>query len=149
MPRHQKRKGCKHFLTQIMHLTQQIESQSEDLYFNSIKQRSVARSITEAGYIALSMASRQLIWTHRVVSIIEGTLEELAVPLLFGDNKVFIQVLKGVSKTAMIKHIDKSFHQVVDKVKKGSMKLFWVLGEEILADVDLSTDKSRLNMLDE
>ena len=33
-----------------------------------------------------------------------------------------------------IKHIDTSFHQVVDEVKKGSIKLFLVPGEEMLAD---------------
>ena len=55
--------------------------------FNSTKQRSVAGSTTEAEYIALSLASRQAIWTRRVVSSIKDTLEELAVPLLFGDNK--------------------------------------------------------------
>lgn len=39
--------------------------------FNSTKQRSVAGSTTEAEYIALSMASRQAIWTRRLVSSIE------------------------------------------------------------------------------
>ena len=102
--------------------------------FNSTKQRSVAGSTTEAEYIALSLASRQAIWTRRVVSSIEGTPEELAVPLLFGDNKASLQLSKGVSNTSKIKHIDTSFHQVVDEVKKGSIKLFWVPGEEMLAD---------------
>ena len=57
------------------------------IFFNSTKQRSVAVSTTEAEYIALSLAFRKAIWTCRVVSSIEGTPEELAVPLLFGDNK--------------------------------------------------------------
>ncbi len=102
--------------------------------FKSTKQISVVGSTTEAEYFALSLASRQAIWTRRVVSSIEGTPEELAVPLLFGDNKASLQLSKGVSNTSKIKHIDTSFHQVVDEVKKGSIKLFWVPGKEMLAD---------------
>ncbi len=49
--------------------------------FNDTKQRSVAGSTTEAELIALSIAFRQDIWTHQVVSNIEGISEELTVPL--------------------------------------------------------------------
>ncbi len=104
------------------------------VFFNSTKQRSFTGSTTEAEYITLSLASRQAIWTRRVVSSIEGTPEELAVPLLFGDNKASLQISKGVSNTSKIKHIDTSFYQVVNEVKKGSIKLFWVPWEETLAD---------------
>ena len=102
--------------------------------FNSTKQRSVAGSTTEAEYIALSLASRQAIWTCRLVSSIEGTSTNSAVPLLFGDNKASLQLSKGVSNTSKIKHIDISFHQIIDEVKNGSIKLFWIPSEEMLAD---------------
>ena len=107
---------------------------SRAVFFNNTKQRSFAGSTTEAEYIALSLASRQAIWTRRVVSSIEGTPEELAVPLLFGDNKASLQLSKEVSNTSKIKHIDTSFYQVVNEVQKGSIKLFWVPWEEMLAD---------------
>ncbi len=80
------------------------------------------------------MASRQAIWTRQVVSSTEGTPKELAVPLLFGDNKASLQLSKGVSNMSKIKHINTSFHQVVNEVKKGSIKLIWVPKEEMLAD---------------
>ena len=102
--------------------------------FSSTKQRSVAGSTTEAEYIALSLASRQAIWTRRLVSSIEGTSGSSSVPLLFGDNKASLQLSKGVSNTSKIKHIDTSFHQIIDEVKNGSIKLFWVPSEEMLAD---------------
>lgn len=31
-----------------------------------------------------------------------------------------------------IKHIDTSFHQIINEVKKESIKLFWALGKEML-----------------
>ena len=102
--------------------------------FSSTKQRSVAGSTTEAEYIALSLASRQASWTRRLVSSIEGTPTNSAIPLLFGDNKASLQLSRGVSNTSKIKHIDTSFHQIIDEVKNGSIKLFWVPSEEMLAD---------------
>lgn len=102
--------------------------------FSSTKQRSVAGSTTEAKYVALSLASRQAIWTRRLVSSIEGTPTNSVIPLLFGDNKASLQLSRGVSNTSKIKHIDTSFHQIIDEVKNGSIKLFWVPSEEMLAD---------------
>lgn len=102
--------------------------------FRSTKQRSVASFTTEAKYIALSLAFRQAIWTWYLISSIEGTLENFAVLLLFGDNKASLQLLKGVSNISKIKHIDTSFHQIVDKVKNGAIKLFWIPNEDILVD---------------
>ena len=102
--------------------------------FSSTKQRSVTGYTTEAEYIALSLASRQAIWTCRLVSSIEGTSGSSAVPFLFGNNKASLQLPKRVSNTSKIKHIDTSFHQVIDEVKNGSIKPFWVLSEEMLAD---------------
>lgn len=102
--------------------------------FNNTKQGSVAGSTIEAEYIPLSIASRQAIWTRWMISSIEGTPEDSPVPLLFGDNKATSQLSKGVSNTSKIKHIDTSFHQIVDEVKKGSIKLFWIPSEEMLAD---------------
>ena len=96
------------------------------VFLNSTKKRSVVGSTTIAEYIALSMTSRQ------VVSSIEGTPEELAVPLKFGVNNASLQLSKGVSNTPKIKHFDTSFPQIVDEVKKGSIKLFWVLEKKCL-----------------
>ena len=82
----------------------------------------------------MNLASRQAIKTRRLVSSIEGTSTNLAVSLLFGDNKALLQLSKGVSNTSKIKHIDISFHQIIDEVKNGLIKLFWIPSEEMLVD---------------
>jgi hypothetical protein len=43
---------------------------------------------------------------------------EQAVPLLLGDNKGAVQLIRGVSNTSKIEHIDTTFHHFVDKVKE-------------------------------
>jgi hypothetical protein len=56
------------------------------------------------------------------------------VPLLLGDNKGAVQLTRGVSNTSKIKHIDTAFHHVVDEVKEGRIQVYWVPGENMLAD---------------
>lgn len=58
--------------------------------FNSIKQRFVAGFITEAEYIALSLVFCQVIWTCHFVFCIEGISINLAIPLLFDNNKALL-----------------------------------------------------------
>jgi Reverse transcriptase (RNA-dependent DNA polymerase)/gag-polypeptide of LTR copia-type len=104
--------------------------------FSSCKLKSVARSTAEAEYIALSDAAKQAIWTRKIVAMIEGQEENEAnpVPILFGDNKGAIQLTRGLSNTSKIKHVDTAFHHVVDEVKQGSIKIYWIPGKMMLAD---------------
>lgn len=102
--------------------------------FSSPKQRSVAGYTIEAKYIILNLVSRLAIWICRLVSSIEGTTRRLAVLLLFGDNKALLKLSKGVSNISKIKHIDTSFHQIIDILKNGSIKIFSVPNKEILVD---------------
>lgn len=51
---------------------------------------------------------------------------------MFDDNKALLQLSKEVSNTSNIKHINTSFHQIINKVKNGLIKLFWVFSEEML-----------------
>lgn len=80
------------------------------VYFSSTKQRFFAYSIIEAKYIALSLASQQGIWTCHLVFSIEGTPRNLAVLLLFSDNKALLQLSKGIFNTSKIKYINKNFY---------------------------------------
>lgn len=88
----------------------------------------------ETEYIPLNIASRQAIWTCYIISNIEKTLKYLPISLIVGNNKVSLQLLKSFSNISKIKHIDTSFYQIVYKVKKGFIKLFWLPNEEMLAD---------------
>lgn len=48
---------------------------------------------------------------------------EEPVLVLFGDNKAFIQLEKGISNIRKIKHIDIEFHKFKDKSVKDTMLL--------------------------
>lgn len=102
--------------------------------FSSTKQRSVAGSTIEAKYIALSLTFQQAIWTCYLVSSIKINPTNLAISLLFSDNKVSLQLSREVSNTSKIKHIDTNSHHIIHEIKNGSIKLFWVSSQEKLAD---------------
>jgi hypothetical protein len=101
----------------------------------SKKMNSVARSTTEAETVGMSEALKQVIWLRRLIAILEGHQNELAtIPMLFGDNKGAVQGTRGSSNTSKIKHIDIAHHHIIDEVKKGTIKTYWVPGEHMLAD---------------
>lgn len=99
----------------------------------SKKMKSVARSTTEAEYVGMGEATKAALWGRRLLAELEGKGEQ-AVPLLLGDNKGAVQLTRGVSNTSKIKHIDIAFHHVVDEVKQGRIQVYWVPGENMLAD---------------
>ena len=99
----------------------------------SKKMKSVARSTTEAEYVGMGEATKAALWGRRLLAELEGKGEQ-AVPLLLGDNKGAVQLTRGVSNTSKIKHIDTAFHHVVDEVKEGRIQVYWVPGENMLAD---------------
>ena len=99
------------------------------------KMGSVARSTNEAETVGLSEDLKQIIWLRRLISILEGHQNEMAtVSMLYGDNKGAVQGTHGASNTSKIKHIDIAHHHIVDEVKKGKIRTYWVPGEHMLAD---------------
>ena len=101
----------------------------------SKKMKAVARSTTEAETVGMSEALKQVIWLRRLIAILEGHQNELVtVPMLYGDNKGAVQGTQGASNTSKIKHIDIAHHHIIDEVKKGTIKTYWVPGEHMLAD---------------
>ncbi|KJZ78398.1 hypothetical protein HIM_02436 [Hirsutella minnesotensis 3608] len=99
----------------------------------SKKMKSVARSTTEAEYVGMGEATKAALWGRRLLAELEGKGEQ-TVPLLLGDNKGAVQLTRGVSNTSKIKHVDIAFHHVVDEVKEGRIQVYWVPGENMLAD---------------
>ena len=124
----------------------------------SSKQQSVAGSTTQAEFLALSVAAKHSMWMSNLVAIFEGReADEIeGVPLLFGDNRASIQLTKGVSNTSKVKHVDVAFFHILDEVKKGKVKAYWVPGGDQLADgftkplprIAFERNRERIGLLD-
>jgi hypothetical protein len=102
----------------------------------STKQKSVAKSTTQAEYVGLSDAAREALWLRDMIAFLRcsGRKEKRIVPMIFGDNEASIQLARGLSNTGKIKHVDTAFHHILDETREGNLKIFWVPGKHMLAD---------------
>ena len=110
----------------------------------STKQKGVSKGTTEAEYIAMSDAAKRALWARMILAFLEGhpiewdddgdSHSELPAALLFGDNKAAVILSQGLKNTSSIRHIRTSYHHILDEVKHGSIKTYWVPGKDMLAD---------------
>jgi hypothetical protein len=75
--------------------------------WQSAKQKVVALSSCEAGYIAASMAATQGVWLSRLMEEMLG--KESDTPLLYVDNKATISLIKNPVMHDQSKHIEIRF----------------------------------------
>lgn len=94
----------------------------------------MTRSTTAAEYISVSNSLELTLWATQIIAHLEGKPIQRNIPLLFCDNKGAVQLSKGISNTSKIKHIDACYHQILDEVKKGRIMVYWIRGNDQLAD---------------
>ncbi|OMO62750.1 hypothetical protein CCACVL1_22657 [Corchorus capsularis] len=118
------RKSTQHFLVYL---------NGNLISWNCNKQKSVARSSTEAEYKAIASAAAELAW-------IENLLSELKVkistsPTIYSDNIGATYVSANPALHSKMKHIAIDFHFVRDKVQAGALQVQHVSTHDQLADL--------------
>ena len=109
--------------------------------WNSRAQKSIALSSTEAEYMLLSDACRQLVWIHSLMSEIGMKIRHIP---LCGDNQGSIFIASNAVQEKRTKHIDIRYHYIREVVESGKVKLAFVQTDQNLADMftkNLSRDK--------
>jgi hypothetical protein len=100
--------------------------------WNSRAQRTIALSSTEAEYMSLSDASRQLVW-------IDNLLEEIGIDIrpipLCGDNQGSIFIASNPVQERRTKHIDIRYHFIRQVIANGDVALYFVDGEHNPSDM--------------
>jgi hypothetical protein len=96
------------------------------------KQRSVALSTTEAEYMAMSLAAKQLMWIKRGTDDLR--LQDVDYYLL-GDNQGSLELARNPGVHGRSKHIDTHYHFVREKVEEKHFELLYVPTQENLADL--------------
>ncbi|XP_019167565.1 PREDICTED: uncharacterized protein LOC109163266 [Ipomoea nil] len=99
----------------------------------SRKQRTVARSSTEAEYKGLADACAEVTW---VVSLLnELGLGSLTAPTLWCDNLGATYLCANTVFHARTKHVEVDYHFVQDKVSAGQLQVHFVSTKDQLADI--------------
>ncbi|XP_019157652.1 PREDICTED: uncharacterized protein LOC109154280 [Ipomoea nil] len=111
----------------------------------SRKQRTVARSSTEAEYKALADSTAEVTWVQSLLR--ELGLHPPTVPVLWCNNLGATYLCSNPVFHARTKHVEVDYHFVRDKVKTGQMKVNFVSIHDQLADVFTKPLPTRLCFL--
>jgi hypothetical protein len=100
----------------------------------------VTTSTTEAEYIALSLATRQLQWLKK--AFIDFNID---IPCaLRCDNTGAIAITENDQVNDRTKHIDIHFHKICEEYDKRTFELLYVPSNENLADICTKTLPNRI-----
>ena len=100
--------------------------------WSSKKQRTVSISTTEAEYIALGHAAREVIRIRKFINKIE--IKVTGELTLFGDNKMSIALTKNVESQHQTKYIDVQHHYIRELVNKRELTIEWIPRSKMLAN---------------
>ena len=101
------------------------------ILWRSKKQSSVATSTTEAEYVVMSLAARQIQWFQKGLHDVR-----LNVPIaLHADNTGTNFLATNYQLNEWTKHIDIHFHKIRDEINNGSFTLLKVALSDNLADI--------------
>ena len=103
------------------------------LTWSSKKQSTVALSTTEAEYIALTHAAKQLTWIWRLLN--EIGLEQRDPTAIRCDNLSTITITRDVTYHARTKHINIYYHYICKKVASNEASLTYVASKDNIADI--------------
>ena len=103
------------------------------LAWSSKKQSIVALSTTEAEYIALTHAAKQMVWIRLLLS--ELGLPQQAPTNIRSDNLGAITLAQDATYHARTKHIKIYYHFVREKVATQEAVITYVPTEENIADI--------------
>ena len=100
--------------------------------WNSRAQKTVVLSSTEAEYMSLSDASRQLVWINSLLG--EIGMDLTPIPLA-GDNQGAIFMASNPVQERRIKHIDIRYHFIHQVIRDEQVILLFLEGSENPADM--------------
>ncbi|GMF37522.1 unnamed protein product [Phytophthora lilii] len=100
--------------------------------YKSKRQATVALSSAEAEYMALALASQEVIWLRYLLAEMGYKIGNAST--IYLDNKSAISIATNHGYTPRAKHIDLRAHFVRDHVEAGNIKLEHVPSSEQLAD---------------
>ena len=99
----------------------------------SKRQITVAKSSTEAEYVALSCATQEAIWLRRLLDDIHFGDESPTV--IYEDNQGAIELSKNPRHHNRVKHIDIAFHFARERVASGEINVEYCPTEQMIADI--------------
>lgn len=105
---------------------------SNPISWSSNKQRTVARSSTEAEYRALASTTAEILWVINLLK--ELNISSHILPTIYCDNIGATYVAANPKFHSKMKHIGLDYHFVRQSVQNGSIRVSYISNKEQLAD---------------
>lgn len=110
------------------------------ILWTSKLQREIALSTTEAEYISLSQAMRDLIPMRTIMqemTTVFGYKVQQAIThsMVFEDNKGCIDLIAAPTMRPRSRHISIKYHHFREHVRKGLIRIRWIASDQQLADI--------------
>ncbi len=105
------------------------------IYWSSRRQKIVNLSSTEAEYVALGEAVKEIQWCRNWLLEIFGK-DTIGTVIIHEDNQATIQLAQFSDKISQrTKHIDIRHHFLREVITDGQIKLAWIQSKDQLADI--------------
>ena len=101
--------------------------------WSSRKQQTVAKSSTEAEYVALSSATWEAVWLRRLMKDLGRQMD--APTTIYEDNQGAIELAKNAKFHNRTKHIDICHHFVRERVVSNEIRVIYCPTEDMIADI--------------
>ena len=101
--------------------------------WSSRKQATVAKSSTEAEYVALSSATQEAVWLCRLMEDLGKHLD--APTTIYEDNQGAIELAKNAKYHNRTKHIDICHHFVRERVVSNEIRVIYCPTGDMVADI--------------
>ncbi len=99
------------------------------------KQPIITLSSTEAEYVALTHAAKDILWIHKILKEF-SFLHNLSLPTtLYCDNQGAIRLSKDATFHGRTKHIDVHFHFIRQTITSRDVELLYIPTEKMVADI--------------
>ena len=105
------------------------------ILWSAKKQPIITLSSTEAKYVALTHATKDILWIHKLLKEF-SFLHNLSLPTtLYCDNQGAIRLSKDSTFHGCTKHIDVHFHFICQTVISGDVELLYIPTERMVANI--------------
>jgi hypothetical protein len=96
------------------------------------KQSSVALSIAEAEYIALSVAVHEAVWLCKLLT---DLFDHEMDPIIICDNQSYVKLSKNLVFHDRSKHIETKYHYIRDMLQRKEVHVQYLPTHEQIADI--------------
>jgi hypothetical protein len=103
--------------------------------WSSKKQLIVTLSSTKAEYVALTHASKDTLWIHKLLTELSSIFSFSLPTTLFCDNQGAIRLSKDATFHGRTKHIDVHFHFIRQTINSGHIMMQYCSTDDMIADI--------------